>query len=283
MIRGALLLLLACVALGCGRPDDALRASVDEHGRHIFSGTGFAVQVGGLNDADEVVLTYRDVPIARGPIGYDEGLPADVDGRPCQLQFSGWYEGTSTSYNPAIARPTARDLRSRSYRGVNVVITCADGPVPGTDAATRGARPLPAFAGVLVLLLVGGLIAWLADRERWGWLLLTLLLGAVGAIALAVLVADGLYVVTYLIAYVGFAVIGMFAGHVWHEGKVVPAVSATIAALAGAFALALGPPRWAPGRPVLALVIGAVAALVTLIVAIAVAPGTDASRPSARR
>ncbi len=269
--------LLACVALGCGRPSDALRASVDEHGHHEFTGTGFAVQVGGLNDLDEVTLTYRGVEVARGPIGYDEGLPAAVDGRPCQLQFSGWYEGSSTSYNPAIERPTARDLRTRNYRGVNVAITCADGPVPGTDAATLGARPFPAFAGVLALLLIGGVLAWLAARERWGWLLLTLLLGAVGAVALAVVLADGLYVVAYLVAYLGFAIIGTFTAHVWLEDQPVPAISATVAALVGAFALALGPDRWAPGRPVLALIVGAVAGVVTLVVAVTVAPKASGS------
>lgn len=271
-VRGVVVALLLLV--GCGRPSGTLRASVDEHSRHVFTGTGFAVEVGGLDPQDEVVLTYRDEVIARGPIGYDEGLPAALPGRACQLQFSGWYDGTSTTYNPALERPTSRDLRTRTYRGVNVQITCADGPVPGTDAATPGAQALPAFAGVLALLLLGGLVATLAARERWGWLLLSLLLGAAGAVALAVLLADGTYVLSYLLAYLGFAVIGAILGHVAHEGHRVPAGSATVAALVGGFAPALAWARWSPGGPVLALVLGALAGLVTLVAALTVTAPT---------
>lgn len=258
-----------CALVACGPPEHVLRASVDEHARHRFPGTDLEVRVGALRDGEEFSLWQGGTQVAAGPIGYDEGVPATIAGRACQLEASGWYEGTSTQRNPALdpdqARPTSRDIQTRHYRGLNVVVRCADGPAPGTDAATLGARPLPAFAPTLLLLLLGALAYVLVMRDRVGAGLGALLLAVGAAIGLGVALADGAYALTYTLAYVGFGAAGLVVGAVWHNDHRAAAIAGGLGAVGGALPLALRAPLWRPGAPLLATAVGAAVGLTLLV------------------
>jgi hypothetical protein len=276
----ALGLLAGAALAACGAPDGVLRASVDEHTRHRFAGTDLEVRVGALRDGEEFSLWRGATQVAAGPIGYDEGLPATIAGRACQLEASGWYEGTSSQVNPALdperARPTSRDVVTRHYRGLNVVVRCSDGPAPGTDAATLGARPLPAFLPTLLLLLLGALTYLLVMGDRVGAGLGVALLALGAALGLGAWLADGVYALTYVLAYVGFGVVGLVGGALWHNDQRAAALAGALGAVGGALPLVLRAPLWRPGAPLLATLVGAATGVALLVLVTLWPTGADA-------
>ena len=98
------------------------------------------------------------------------GLPWDDD-QPCEVVVRNTYEETSTRVRPSMDRgpgapkPQTRDLQTRTYRGLTVELRSAAGPVPGSDAALRGARSLPSLPWGLPGLILGVICGLLARPE----------------------------------------------------------------------------------------------------------------------
>lgn len=266
------IVLLVGVAGGC-RAADAVTTAVGDDSWVTMAPAPWQLRLAKPGAASEdptaltVVRVGTQAVLATGPRVPDTVLAFVDDGRACQVRIDRQYEYDESTAPVGMKQPASRDLRTRTYRGIVATATCPGGAVPGTDGAARGSRSL-LFLPWLALALVGGaLAARLIGKDRVGAGL------GVAVTSIASILGAGLgaigppFRLTSILALAGGGVLGWVAGAA-SGTRPRAAAAGGVAALVGALGIALAYPRWSVFGPVVAVVAGAGAMVVTMVVAV---------------
>lgn len=272
---------LALVLIGCGKPSPTIEAQVGDDQWRRFPGTDLELRLDHVDGTLQVAL--RDKVLASGPAKVGTTLAITLDDQPCEVVVQNTYQDTSTRVRPSLDRgpgapkPQSRDLQTRTYQGLTVLLRSSAGPVPGSDAFLRGARALPSLPwGLpgLILGLICGLLARPEGRDgarmaRAGTFGILALIAA-GVCASAML--QGAYAVTYGILFGAWAIAGIIGGRLAEPRGKHTAATFTILAVATPFALAAARPAWGVGLPIVALLAAGVLAVIGLVIAVSIKP-----------
>lgn len=234
---------------GCSASDELGFGLVGDHDAVIDDGV--VVRVHGA----EVELVYEGKVVERAPRAVGSTFALPFEGRTCVAKVTAIGTETSTT-TVGKQRPT---LRSRELPTTDLRASCTDGrPLPGSDAALRGARSLVGLAWLLPVLLC----AWLAacairplDAQQRptggaiGLAILGILLGLASIVVPAIVAFDDLYRVSYPLLATGMAFV-VFVQFGPGRKRVSNLVLLSLLAIP-IFALIF--PHWSPGGPVAAL------------------------------
>ncbi len=262
------LILAVLLVVGCTpSTDGTITRSIREEQGVVFEWAGLYVQFVKRARELEVHAGIAGALLAKGPITPNAKLAVPIGGRPCEVLVHGVFTDSDTDLR-------VNTVTTRGFQEVQITLRCADGPVPGSPASAPSARALGVLASTVGFLVFGialGL-SWetrasstLTRRET-----ISLLLGALGAIAavaLAVMIFDGLFVVTSALLFAGGGLIGLGGGATWRKGDRIPGATLVLGAVAGGVAIALWIPLWAWGAPLLALASAGLLGLVLFLIA----------------
>lgn len=259
---------LSSLLLGCGRAASTVSSSVSEDHWMTLSPTTIEARAGKL-DGGDLQLAIDGKVVAAGPMKVGTVLPITLEGHRCEAREASWFETDDVLLREEPKnRQTKRgpEVRYRKRRGINLELECADAPVPGTEAASRGAHPKQSFPPTMGGLVVGfGVGAWF-EKDRIGLGLLTLLAG-LAAGALVFHFFDGLFSFTLAAAYVGYGVIGAAAGTAaLRASSVVLPVACIGAGIVAAIPVLIAySPAWSIGGPLVAFAASLVAAVIAAV------------------
>jgi len=208
-------LLLVLVLVGCGRAESTVVGSVNQDSWYTLPPTKIQARAGKL-DGGRLQIAIDNQIVGEGPMKVGTVIPIRVDGHPCEVRETSWFEtNDSVVREPPksrTSRNTPPDIRQRTYRGMNLEVTCSDGPVPGTAASKKGANPKTAYPPTMAGLFVGLGVGALFEKDKIGFGLLTILFGIVLAVLLGVVLYQGLFAITLPAVFAGYGVIGAIAG-----------------------------------------------------------------------
>ena len=257
---------------GC-RAADTVTTSVGDDSWVTMSPAPWQLRLAKPGSANEdptaltVVRVGTEAVLAKGPRAPGTVMPFVDGGRACQVKVDKQYEYDESSAPVGMKQPASRDLRTRTYRGIVVTAACPGLGVPGTDGAARGSRALLFLPWLVLVLVGGGLAARLVAKDRVG-AGLGVVAASVGAVLGAGLGAIGSpFALTSILALAFGFVLGCVAGAASGTRPRVAAVGAG-AALAGALGIALAYPRWSRLGPLAAVLAGAGAMVVALVVGV---------------
>lgn len=274
---GAAMLGLALGA-GCAAPDGTIAVSVPEDAWRNFDPIDLTARLSPLDaPAPELAIAHRDTVLAKGPAVPGGVIAVPIDGRPCAVTIVKAYEFTSSDVPNHIRRATTRDMRNRTFRGLDLSLACSDGPVPATPASLRGSKPkrsmLPAAPGLAIGAVAGTFAR--SDRaggESLGTAVLLLLVAIGVAIGGAWTQLDGGYRITGAILGAGVAIAGLVGARLWHRGRPHGALAWLGGLVAGMALPALLSPAWGVMGPIGALACGLGVAIVGAVIAVMVKP-----------
>lgn len=263
---------------GCAAPDDKIAISVPEDSWRDFDPIHLTARLGPLDGpAPELAIAHQDEVVGKGPAVVGGVVAVPIDGRPCAVTIVRAYELSDSDVPAHLKKATTKELRNRTFRGLDLSLACPDGPVPATPASLRGSKPkrsmLPAVPGLVVGAAAGTFAR--GDRkggESLGTAMLLLLVAIGAAVGVAWTQLDGGYRITGAILGAGTAIAGLVGARLWHRGRPHGALAWLGGLVAGMAVLALLSPAWGVAGPIGALALGVGAAVVGAVVAVMVKP-----------
>ncbi len=263
--RTAALMLLALFAVGCGTPERTVKASVAEDTWQTLKPSTLQARTGQL-EGGKLELAQNDKVIAVGPLGPGVQIPVTVDGHPCVVTELSEYQDSHTTTTKS-RRANWTNTKTTEWQGVNLELSCTDGPVPGTDASKRGSNPRRSFPPIMSGVAFGLGVGVLAERERWGLMFLIALGGLAAGVAMVMLLGQGSYDIPLGLAFLGYAVIGVIGGvSSTRMGKPIIAIASAGPAVFAAIPVVLLHHTWSPGGPLVGLAAALGAAIIGVVV-----------------
>lgn len=276
-------MLALALGAGCSAPS-TIPGYVGEDSWETIDPIGVQLRLGKLDRQGEqggtVAIAVRDQVVASGAAQAGTALPVTIEGEACAVHVVGTYSFDDTSerrVHPRAKRPGGPPVVGRTYRGLDVEVRCASGPVPGSPASRRGANPRRSMAAMLPIGALGALAGSFArgDRkrgERIGTAFLIFLAAIGAAIAIAFTLFDGGFRLPLGLVGAGAAIAGLIGGRLWQRKRPHVSYAWGAGAIAGALPIVVLSPAWSYGGPLAALACAAGGAIVASVIAVLIKP-----------
>jgi hypothetical protein len=266
-LSACLLAAFALASIGCGTAESTISTSVRQDSWETLTPTKVQARAGKL-DGGKLELAIDNQVVASGPMKVGTVIPIAIEGHPCEVKEASWFETNDTLVrDPKHRKQGPQDFRNVTFKGVNLEITCKDGPVPGTAASRRGANPKTAFPPTMAGLFAGFGLGALFEKDRIGLGLLVLLAGLAIAVVLGLTLYQGLFAITLPAIFLGYGVIGTIVGtSTVRMSKPSIAFAVGTASIVGAIPVLFVFKAWGELAPLLAFGGGVLAAVIAAVI-----------------